>query len=424
MIKNIDKFIFNNDKNIDSQSATWNLVASLLNALTSAYLLLFITRYISIEAGGVFVIASTLAYQMLTIGNYSMRNYQATDTLNKFTFKEYLLSRYITSILMALVSVSIIIFNGYDISKSLIILSFILFKWIDAIEDVYHGFYQQHNRLDVACRAQSIRYILSLIFFSICIIIFKDLLISCFGTFVFSFLIFLFINNIIKKKFKFEKTYNKKNIFKLLIECFPLFIGSYLYLYLCNSPKYAIDTVLNDTAQSYFGIIFMPVFIINLISTLIYRPLLTKMANTWNSGEKKNLIHSITKQLTIIFIITIIATIIGYLCGTQILGLIYAVDLNQYKLALAILMIGGGLNAIVGYFLSIITIIRAQKTIIPGYALVSLAAFLFSNHVTKNYQINGASILYVLLLLLLSIYFILIFIHIYNKNVDKRKAKI
>ena len=159
----INKFFFNNDKNIDSQSAVWNLVASLLNAGTSAYLLLFITRFIGVEVGGIFIIASTLAYQMLTIGTYSMRNYQATDTLNKYTFKEYLYSRYLTSIFMAIASFAVVIFNGYSISKSLIILAFILFKWIDALEDVYHGFYQQHNRLDVACRAQSIRYILSLL---------------------------------------------------------------------------------------------------------------------------------------------------------------------------------------------------------------------------------------------------------------------
>ena len=97
-MKYIEKFIFNNDKNIKSQSIIWNLIASLLNAIISAYLLLVVTRFIGIKAGGIFVIASTLAYQMLTIGNYGMRNYQATDTLNKFSFNEYLYSRYITSI--------------------------------------------------------------------------------------------------------------------------------------------------------------------------------------------------------------------------------------------------------------------------------------------------------------------------------------
>ena len=196
MVKYIDRFIFNNDKNIKSQSIIWNIIASLLNAIISAYLLLIVTRFIGVKAGGIFVIASTIAYQMLTIGNYGMRNYQATDTLKKFSFSEYLNSRFITSIFMIIASFIIILYNGYTTEKSLIVLFFILFKWVDAIEDVYHGLYQQNNRLDVACRAQSLRYIISLIFFTIIIILTKNLLVSCIIGFIFSFINLIQINSV------------------------------------------------------------------------------------------------------------------------------------------------------------------------------------------------------------------------------------
>ena len=419
-MKLMDKILFNNDKNIERQSVIWNLIASLLNAIISAYMLMIVTRYIGIKEGGIIAIAATLAYQLLIIGNYGMRNFQATDTKRNYSFTEYLYSRYITSILMIITMFIIVFYNGYNIHKSLIIIGFVLFKWVDAIEDVYHGFYQQNNRLDVGGREQSYRYVFSLIVFTIVTMITKDLVISCIITFVSSLLFFIIINNYMKKHFKFETKLKKKNIYKVLIDCFPLFISTYLYLYICNAPKYAIDTVSTDVVQSYFGVLFMPVFIINLISTLIYRPMLTSMAEKWNTNKHKFLM-SVYKQIVIIVALTLFAIIGSYLLGTQLLGIVYKMDLSSYKEELCLLMIGGGFNAFIGYMLSIITIIRSQKSVIFGYVFVSLISFIFANNMIKSYGIMGAALLYTTLTVILGIYFIIIFIIRFNKKSKKKK---
>lgn len=412
----VKKMLFFDNKNIKKQSMLWNLIASVLNAGISAYMLMIITRFIGVSDGGIFAIAATLGYQFLTIGCFGMRNYQATDTNNIYSFKEYLVSRYITSILMILTMIVFILYKNYDLSKSLVVIAFVLFKWIDAYEDVYHGFYQQNDRLDVACREQSYRYIFSLLFFTIIIILTKNLFVSCLFTFIFSLIFFIVINNIIKQEFIENDKFNKKNVLKLLRDCFPLFLSTYLYLYICNSPKYAIDAVLNDSLQSYFGILFMPVFVINLISTLVYRPILTKLAVLWNTNKISELKQDIFKQLVIILVFTLCAVIFAYFIGTEVLGLIYGVDLSEYKTTLSLLMIGGGLNAVVSYLLSIITIIRAQNTILPGYIFVSILAIIFSNKIVKNYSLMGASVLYDILTLLLTLYFIIIFVIKYKKS--------
>ena len=45
-----------------------------------------------------------------------------------------------------------------------------------------------------------------------------------------------------------------------------------------NVPRYAIDHFLDSAAQGYFAIIYMPAVAINLLSLLVFRPLLTRMA--------------------------------------------------------------------------------------------------------------------------------------------------
>ena len=165
----------------------------------------------------------------------------------------------------------------------------------------------------------------------------------------------------------------------------------------------------------------MPVFVINLISTLIYRPILTKLASHWNNNEVDDLRKKVIKQLLLIVFLTILAVVFAYYLGTIVLGYIYKVDLSSFRLSLSLLMIGGGLNALVGYFLSIVTIIRSQKDIIVGYIVVSLIALLLSNYVVREYNILGAAMLYDILTLLLALYFVIIFMIRFKKNNKKAK---
>ena len=59
---------------------------------------------------------------------------------------------------------------------------------------------------------------------------------------------------------------------------FRSFLASFIAMYLVNVPRYAIDYFLDSAAQGYFAIIYMPAVAINLLSLLVFRPLLTRMA--------------------------------------------------------------------------------------------------------------------------------------------------
>lgn len=400
----LSKIFFANNENIEKKSVFWNMTASLLNAVTSAILLLVVTRFLGIVEGGIFSIASTIAYQMLSIGQFSMRSYQATDVKEMNSFSDYLLGRCFTCIIMIVVSVVYIFLKQYDMNKSFIVFGFILFKGIDAIEDVFHGRFQQLGRLDVAGKAQTIRYFLSILFFSLMVVITKSLVFACYASFVFSFIIFLIMNLYILFQFGgINLKYDWINIMHLLLNCFPLFLSGYLYLYICNSPKYAIDNVLTSEMQTIFGILFMPVFSINLLSTLIYRPMLTPLATKLLNNQIAGFFNDLKKQILTILGLTISILIFVYFFGIPFLSFFYQIDLSAYKDSLMILMIGGGMNALVGYLLCIITILRKQKYVLICYGLVTILAFIISDSIVFNFNIEGAAVLYLVLMSALAI---------------------
>lgn len=399
--------------NVKRDSYIWNMIGSFLMAFQSVIMLMILTRTVGIVEAGIFTIANANANLSLNIGKYGMRNFQVSDIKEEFSFKEYKLSRLITLLLMisfALVFTSVSAYtNDYTFRKFWIILAMCMFKVIDAIEDVYLGMYQKLGRLDIASKIMSFRLILTILFFAFFVIVTYDLLISLIFSIIFTtILLIIFIiltKNMVINKNKINSSINIENVFLLLKQCFPLFVAAFLSFYIGNAPKYAIDSQLNDTLQACYGFISMPVFVIGLLNNFIFNPLLRDFSYMWQNKKINNFVHSIIKQSFIILIITIICIVGAYICGIPVLSIIYNTDLSNYKLELIILLLGGGFLGLVGFLTAIITIMRCQKILIICYLVIALLICILSPICVAYAEILGASIIYLISMLLLAIIF-------------------
>ncbi len=413
----LEKIIIAPSKNnIERRTAIWNMVSSILGAAQSAIFLLVVTHVCDAVYAGIFSIATTLGYQIIAIGSYGMRNFQATDVKQKYKFKEYLLSRYFTSIAMFIFLIGYVWIKDYNTEKALIILAFGVYKAVDVIEDVFHGEFQRYNRLDIGAISMTIRYVISFLVFAVVLITSHNLLFACICEAVISILVFIILTyEVIKPRKILSVKGALKHTGWLLRDCFPLFIGGFLYLYVCNAPKYAIDNCLSQESQMYFAILFMPVFVVNLLSSFVYRPLLVRMAICWNEKRNKEFWHMVMIQIALIFVLTILGILGAYLCGTQILSLVYGVDVNPYRNCLVLLMFGGGFAALIGFLINVLTVMRLQTLLLLGYMVASVAALIVSNPIVSKLGIFGASILYVGLMVLVAA-FLLVSAVFYKKK--------
>ena len=302
--------------------------------------------------------------------------------------------------------------NTYSVEKTQIIIWMCLFKVVDAIEDIYYGYYQQENRLDIASKCLALRMLITIIIFALGLILFKNQLIALIISTIITTALFLIF---IKCTFGvFHKSVSKpdlKNVISLLKLCFPLFAGAFLSFYIGNAPKYAIDANLSDSLQACYGFIAMPVFVIGLLNSFIFNPMLYKMTQLWNSGKVKAFVIQTFIQSGLVGVITIVCITGAYLLGIPVLSWLYNTDLAPYKTELLILLLGGGFLGLSGLLNAFITIIRYQKQIMWGYAFIAVLAFLFSNRIVEKYEMIGASILYTALMGGLCIIFIILFIY-------------
>lgn len=420
----LKKFILESN-HIERDGYIWNMAGSLLMAFQSVILLMVLTRTVGLKEAGIFTIAFANANLFMTIGKFGMRNFQISDIKEEYSFSEYLTSRWITSAVMLAVSILFVLYSAhyhsYAREKSMITLWMCILKMSDAIEDVFCGLLQQKNRLDIASKAMSIRAGTAILVFTVSLVIFKNQLQALTVTTIFTILVLiLFTIWTCSSYFERKNKVHINSVLKLLKCCFPLFAGTFLAFYIGNAPKYAIDTYLSDNQQACYGFIAMPVFVIGLLNSFIFTPMLYQMSCLWNDRKIRTFVLKVFRQILLIILITIICLIGAYLIGIPVLSVLYHTDLGAYKTELLLLLTGGGFLGISGFLTTILTIMRYQKSILCGYGMVAILACVLSNPIVQKYSILGASLLYTLLMCALCICFSFLLLIILIKSKFQR----
>lgn len=405
----IKEFILD-DHNIERDSYVWNMIGSMLMAFQSVIMLMILTRVLGLKEAGIFTIAYANANLFLTIGKYGMRYFQISDVKRQFTFAEYRMSRVLTAAAMLVTAFAYIVYaaavNGYSAEKIQVIVWMCLFKVTDALEDIYHGYYQSRNRLDIASKCMTIRIGVTILVYAAGLIVIKDqlraLIIATISTGV---LLAVFTKWSMEGFVIPKEKAAPVNVKKILLTCFPLFAGGFLSFYIGNAPKYAIDSMLTDEMQACYGFIAMPVFVIGLLNNFIFNPMLYKLSVMWDEGRIKEFVKKIFIQIGIVAAITMLCIVGAYILGVPVLSWLYNTNLAPFKDELLILLLGGGFLGLSGLLNAVITIIRFQKSLMWGYASVALMALLFSKRIVGKYGMMGAAVLYTALMAILCIVF-------------------
>lgn len=383
----------------------WNMIGSICYSLSSFYYLMMVTRICGVVDGGVFALAFATAQLLLTFGRYGMRTYQATDIACRHSFTEYGLTRILTCVGMVLLAGVYGVMAGYPAKKTWIFVWVAAMKMLDAAEDVFHGELQRGFHVALMGQMLTLRNVFSCIVFGVVIVLSQNLMMTCMLTSVLSLVFCLSINFAALRKADFGKgKCRREGVKALFCICFPIFISTFLSLYLYNIPKYAIDKYMTEEYQTYYSVLFMPSFVITLFSEIITKPMLTTISQAWETDLRK-FVRIIRNIFLLIAGGTVVVILGGHLLGRYLLEWIYAVELEPYKLHFIILLAGGGISAAVYISYNILISIRFQKWIIVVYLAVTAAATPMTYIVVKQLGMLGAAWAYLVTCLLLGMVF-------------------
>ncbi len=419
----ISEFFIKKPNDLMKKSVVYNLAANLLNAAVSVFLLLFVTRSCGTTAAGIFSIGFSTAQMMLPIGQYGMRNYQASDVIGKYEQEDYIASRIITNIIMMAGAIGFVLVKGYFFEKAMILVLLCLLKVTDAFDDVFGGYYQLNNRLDISGKMQLIRIGLYCIAFVLTVTLTKNVLLACAVAFAVSAVVLIAIVSMVKRLFPVTKPkFRWDRLKKLLIDCLPLCISAFLVLYMGNAPKYAIDSYMSSDAQAIYNYLFMPCYVICLFVSFVLQPLLVKMSKTWVNRDFIGF-----KKITVIIcaatlLLSIFVIIVGHFLGCPVLGWLYGVDLGEYQYPFTVLLVGGAGYAFAVILQTILTVMRHQYVIMIGFAVSGILITVLSPMLVSAMGITGAAYSYITASLVLAFIMLICMIGCFKR--EERKNKI
>ena len=278
----------------------WNTIGSTLNAFSSLFYMIIVTRINGVNDAGIFTFAFSTAALFYMIGIYAGRTYQVTDS-DDISNHDYLINKYITCLVMLIISLIFIFYKNYSLDKAIVILLLCVLKLLEAFSEFFYAYIQKNNMLYKVGFSLVIKTVLSILVFIFADIITKSIIISS------TFLIITYLLVMIIYDFNqfsiisiLKESYSKSNIKSIFINGFFTFCLSFLSMYIVNIPRYSVDRYLSDEFNTIFGILIMPASAMVLLSQFILQPLLMEIKDNLDRKDYSALKQIIMKISMII----------------------------------------------------------------------------------------------------------------------------
>ena len=381
------------DKKIFLKNFIWNILGTGLNSFNSLFFLIIVTRINGMNDAGIFSIAYSTALILYTIGLYSGRLCQVTDIKNKVKDKDYIVNRLVTCILMIILAIGFVFIKQYTSYKMWIFILLSIYKATEAFGEILYGIMQKNDLLYRSGQSLTIKSLLGLLFFLMIDFGTHNLTLACFAIIMLnlSMLILFDYGLICRKLINFEDKLNWSNVWHIFKSEFFVFANSFAGIYVLNAPKYAIDNYLTEDVQAIFGYIMMPATVITLFTQFIFMPYLNKLKELYEQKNMKAFKGIALKIKMAVFAFGIVATGAAFWIGPEVLSLIYGEELTPYRINLSLILASYIMYGISYVNLVLLTTTRDTFVQFVVYLITMAVAFIASNRLVQNLQINGAT---------------------------------
>lgn len=373
-------------------SVMWNSIGSVFYLGCQWIITVLVVRLSGVEAAGILSLAMSVCNIWYCFSVYGMRNFQVSDTIEKYSNGVYIASRIITTSFSFFACVLYCFVIPYDIEQKICIILYFLFKVSEAVFDVYAGVFQRNWRLDFVGKSLIIRGGLSLGTFVVILVWSDNLLFTIMGMMVVCNLSILLYDIPKAKKLDNVNVEMKLDkIKRLLKECFPLVVYTFLSSIIATIPRLFMERVMGNYELGIYGSVATPTLIIQMVATYVFNPFVTLFAERYNRKEKEGFIKALINCSFVVGLVSIIGLLGGELLGEWGLNLLYGEEVAEYVDLLLPLILCTVLTAFSWLLCGILTAIRQFRGLVISNLVAVLVVTFFSFPLEKTCGMQGAS---------------------------------
>lgn len=387
----------------------WNLIGTSINSFNSLFFMIVINHINLKSEAGVFTYAYSLICLFFILATFYNRVYQISKS-DKFSSKDFILYRVLSSILTVIIVFLFSIINGYNLFKLSVIMLICLFRMIEAISDAVYGVLQYKGYLYKSGISLSLKGIIGLIGFTLVDYFTKSITLALVSLIILNLAFFYFYDyKNVKEYLNGKVSFN--NILLILKETLPIFIYSFLAMYVANICKYMLDYFDTEEAQNIFGIIFMPSTVIGLCSAYIVVPIITSLNDLLKSKKYKEFNKLVSKMMIILVGVGVVAIIAAYVLGIPVLNVLYGMDLSNYKNLLLLVLVGATFYTLANVYSQVLVLLNVHKMQTLIYVVMSIVSTLICYFLISSYKLSGSVYSYVIFMFILLILYLILYFY-------------
>ena len=387
----------------------WNLIGTSINSFNSLFFMIVINHINLKSEAGVFTYAYSLICLFFILATFYNRVYQISKS-DKFSSKDFILYRVLSSILTVIIVFLFSIINGYNLFKLSVIMLICLFRMIEAISDAVYGVLQYKGYLYKSGISLSLKGIIGLIGFTLVDYFTKSITLALVSLIILNLAFFYFYDyKNVKEYLSGKASFN--NILLILKETLPIFIYSFLAMYVANICKYMLDYFDTEEAQNIFGIIFMPSTVIGLCSAYIVVPIITSLNDLLKSKKYKEFNKLVSKMMIILVGVGVVAIIAAYVLGIPVLNVLYGMDLSNYKNLLLLVLVGATFYTLANVYSQVLVLLHVHKMQTLIYVVMYIVSTLICYFLISSYKLSGSVYSYVIFMFILLILYLILYFY-------------
>lgn len=388
----------------------WNSIGSFLQSAISPILLIIITRLNGVGDSGLFSFAMSLSVVFWAISLWGGRTYQVSDVKKEFSSGDYIVVRFISSLIVAVFSISFCILSGYDLIKTELIMVLVSFKILESIADSMYGVLQIHNRLYIVGISLTMKSVFGFMLFTLVDILTKNIIYGALSIFIVNIAVVIFYD-IPWMKHVESVGLTKKNIMqagKIMKKTAEVFVVVFLTMFSLNIPRYFLDKYHYDQI-GYFGIMAMPITLLTLFISFVLQPNVVNLSELLKEKKIKEFTKIVSKIDFITFTLGILFVVSSYLIGVWALNTVFGIDINNFRIDLTIMVIGAVANAFVSIYVNLLIILRRFKGQFYTLLVTNILAVVLSVYLIDRLAMLGSVLVFMIISFLQAI--ILLFIY-------------
>ena len=388
----------------------WNSIGSFLQSAISPILLIVITRLNGVGDSGLFSFAMSLSVVFWAISLWGGRTYQVSDVKKEFSSGDYIVVRFISSLIVAVFSISFCILSGYDLIKTELIMVLVSFKILESIADSIYGVLQIHNKLYIVGISLTMKSVFGFMLFTLVDILTKNIIYGALSIFLVNIAVVIFYD-IPWMKYVESVGLTKKNIMqagKIMKKTAEVFVVVFLTMFSLNIPRYFLDKYHYDQI-GYFGIMAMPITLLTLFISFVLQPNVVNLSELLKKKKIKEFTKIVSKIDFITFTLGILFIVSSYLIGIWVLNTVFGIDINNFRIDLTIMVIGAVANAFVSIYVNLLIILRRFKGQFYTLLVTNILAVILSVYLIDKLAMLGSVLVFMTISFLQAI--ILLFIY-------------